>query len=180
MKEMIFQVGVITSPHGVAGEVKIFPTNDDPAHYKKFKKVLAKPLRGEKATVEYESNAYVELHIRQVKFFKNMVIVKFEEIASMNDAELNRGRELYITRDQAVPCKKNENFIADLIDMEVYNEDGKLLGICKDVLQTGANDVYVVELADGKELLLPAIRECILDVSVDENRMTVHVLEGLM
>jgi len=64
--------------------------------------------------------------------------------------------------------------------MEVYNEDGKLLGICKDVLQTGANDVYVVELADGKELLLPAIRECILDVSVDENRMTVHVLEGLM
>ena len=79
-----------------------------------------------------------------------------------------------------MPLGENENFIADLIDMEVVTDEGKALGTLIDVMETGANDVYVVETSDGEEILLPAIRDCILDVNVEEKRMTVHVLEGLL
>ena len=85
-----------------------------------------------------------------------------------------------MTRDQAVPLEENENFITDLIDMEVYTDEDKRLGILRDVLQTGANDVYVVETEEGKEVLLPAIPSCILKVDVEKARMTVHILEGLL
>ena len=85
-----------------------------------------------------------------------------------------------MTRDQAVPLEENENFITDLIHMEVYTDEGIRLGTLTDVLQTGANDVYVVETEEGKEVLLPAIPSCILKVSVEEARMTVHILEGLL
>ena len=85
-----------------------------------------------------------------------------------------------MTRDQAVPLEENENFITDLIDMEVYTDEGGRLGTLTDVLRTGANDVYVVETEEGKEVLLPAIGSCILDVDVEKGRMTVHILEGLL
>ena len=75
---------------------------------------------------------------------------------------------------------ENENFIADLSDMEVVTDEGKVLGTLTDVIETGANDVYAVKTPEGKEILLPAIRDCILDVNVDEKRMTVHVMEGLL
>ena len=91
-----------------------------------------------------------------------------------------KGKDLLIHREKAVPLGENENFIADLIDMEVVTDEGKALGTLIDVMETGANDVYVVETSDGEEILLPAIRDCILDVNVEEKRMTVHVLEGLL
>ena len=87
---------------------------------------------------------------------------------------------LCLQREEAVPLGENENFIADLIDMEVVTDEGKALGTLIDVMETGANDVYVVETSEGEEILLPAIRDCILDVNVEEKRMTVHVLEGLL
>jgi 16S rRNA processing protein RimM len=85
-----------------------------------------------------------------------------------------------VTRENAVKLKKNEYFIADLIGLSVYDEDEQLLGTLSDVLQTGANDVYVVELAGGKEVLIPAIKQCILDVDIEGGRMRVHLLEGLL
>lgn len=85
-----------------------------------------------------------------------------------------------MTRDKAVKLEENENFIADLIGMTVYEEDGSCLGTLTDVLQTGANDVYVVELNDGREVLIPAIRQCILEVDVEAATMKVHLLEGLL
>ena len=91
-----------------------------------------------------------------------------------------KGKDLLIPREEAVPLGENENFIADLIDMEVVTDEGKALGTLIDVMETGANDVYVVETSEGEEILLPAIRDCILDVNVEEKRMTVHVLEGLL
>lgn len=167
--EQTLRVGVISSTHGVRGEVKVFPTTDDPKRFKKLKTVTLDTGR-EKMT----------LNIEQVKFFKNMVILKFKGYDNINDVETWRQRDLLITRDQAVELKEDEYFITDLIGLTVVNEEEAVLGRVKDVLETGANDVYVVELTGGKELLLPAIKDCILNVDLEGGRMKVHVLDGLM
>lgn len=165
----ILQVGAVTSTHGIAGEVKVFPTTDDPARFKKLKRVLIDAKDGRK-----------ELEIIGVKFFKNMVILKFKDHNKIEDVMQYKGRALYVTRENAVKLKKNEYFIADLIDMQVFTEDGARLGVLTDVLQTGANDVYEVEMENGKSVLIPAIRQCILDVDTENSKMTVHLLEGLL
>ena len=167
--EDFLRVGVISSTHGVRGEVKVFPTTDDPARFKKLKEVILDTGR-EKKTLEIE----------QVKFFKNQVILKFKGFNNIDEIMPYKGKDLLIPREEAVPLGENENFIADLIDMEVVTDVGKVLGTLTDVIETGANDVYAVKTPEGKEILLPAIRDCILDVNVDEKRMTVHVMEGLL
>ena len=166
--EQMLRVGVITSTHGVRGEVKVFPTTDDAKRFKTLKKVML------------DGREPLELSIEQVKFFKNMVILKFKGYDNINDVETWRQRDLLITRDQAVELKEDEYFITDLIGLTVVNEEEVVLGRVKDVLETGANDVYVVELTGGKELLLPAIKDCILNVDLEGGRMKVHVLDGLM
>lgn len=166
--EQMLRVGVITSTHGVRGEVKVFPTTDDAKRFKTLKKVIL------------DGREPLELSIEQVKFFKNMVILKFKGYDNINDVETWRQRDLLITRDQAVELKEDEYFITDLIGLTVVNEEKTVLGRVKDVLETGANDVYVVELTSGKELLLPAIKDCILNVDLEDGRMKVHVLDGLM
>ena len=166
--EQMLRVGVITSTHGVRGEVKVFPTTDDAKRFKTLKKVIL------------DGREPLELSIVQVKFFKNMVILKFKGYDNINDVETWRQRDLLITRDQAVELKEDEYFITDLIGLTVVNEEEAVLGRVKDVLETGANDVYVVELTGGKELLLPAIKDCILNVDLEGGRMKVHVLDGLM
>ena len=122
----------------------------------------------------------MELEIGGVKFFKNQVILKFKGYDSINEIEKYKGMDLLVSREDAIPLGENENFIVDLIDMTVETDEGKILGTLIDVLQTGANDVYVVKTKEQKEILLPAIRDCILDVNVEEKRMRVHVLEGLL
>ena len=91
-----------------------------------------------------------------------------------------KGKNLFGTRENAVKLKKNEYFIADLIGMKVYTEDEAYLGVLNDVLATGANDVYEVRMENGKDVLIPAIRQCILDVDVENGVMKVHLLEGLL
>lgn len=166
--ENLLQVGVITSTHGVRGEVKVFPTTDDAARFKKLKKVILNDGKQE-----------LELEIASVKFFKNMVIVKFKGIDSLNDVEKYRKATLWVTRDQAVPLKENEYYVADLIGMSVVTEEGEELGIIKEVMQTGANDVYVVTKEGTPELLIPAIKQCIKQVDTKENRMTIYLMPGL-
>lgn len=165
--EDVFQVGVISTTHGIAGEVKVFPTTDDMNRFKKLKEVILDT--GKETQL---------LHIQQVRFFKNMVIVKFKEFRSINDVERMRGKSLYVTRENAVKLQKDEYFIADMIGIQVVSDEGEDLGILQDVMQTGANDVYVVE-KDGEELLIPAIKDCILSVNVEEGKMEVHLLPGL-
>lgn len=167
--ENLLRVGVITSTHGLAGEVKVFPTTDDMNRFKKLKKVMVDLGREQ-----------LELNIASVKFFKNMVILKFKEYSDINEAERLLKKDLLITREQAVPLAENENFICDMIGLKTVTDDGIELGTLKDVLQTGANDVYIVERPDGREILIPAIKQCILDVNIDEQKMTVHLLEGLL
>ena len=165
--EDVFQVGVISTTHGIAGEVKVFPTTDDMNRFKKLKEVILDT--GKETQL---------LHIQQVRFFKNMVIVKFKEFRSINDVERLRGKSLYVTRENAVKLQKDEYFIADMIGIQVVSDEGEDLGILQDVMQTGANDVYVVG-KDGEELLIPAIKDCILSVNVEEGKMEVHLLPGL-
>ena len=166
--EELLQVGVITSTHGLRGEVKVFPTTDDPKRFKKLKQVLLDTGREK-----------LELEVEQVRFFKQFVILKFKGYDDINQVEMYRKKPLLVTREHAVKLKKNEYFIADLIGMQVYTEDA-FLGNLEDVLQTGANDVYEVVTEEGKHILIPAIHQCILNVDVEGRRMDVHLLEGLV
>lgn len=167
--ENTLRVGVITSTHGVHGEVKVFPTTDDANRFKKLKTVILDKGREQQT-----------LNIESVKFFKNMVILKFKEFNNINEIEKYKGRDLLINREQAVKLGPDENFIVDLIGLKVITDEGESFGTVKDVLQTGANDVYVIEAADGKEYLFPAIKQCILDVDLDAGEMKVHIMEGLL
>ena len=167
--ENLLRVGVITSTHGVRGEVKVFPTTDDMNRFKKLKTVILDTGKEHKT-----------LNIESVKFFKNMVILKFKGFDNINDVEMWRQKDLLISRDQAVKLSPDENFIVDLIGLTVMTDEGEKLGVMKDVLQTGANDVYIVKMADGKEVLLPAIKDCILNVDLEKGEMLVHVLDGLL
>ena len=106
--------------------------------------------------------------------------MKFKGFDNINDIEIYKNKDILVTREDAVPLGPDENFIVDLIGLKVMTDEGEELGTLKDVLQTGANDVYVVEMTDGKELLLPAIKQCILNVDLEQQTMTVHVLDGLM
>ena len=167
--EQFLRVGVISSTHGIRGEVKVYPTTDDPERFLDLDEVILDTGREHKI-----------LEIEGVKFFKNQVILKFKGYDNINDIEKYLKKDLLVDREHAVELGENENFIADLIDMEVLTDEGKVLGTLTDVIETGANDVYAVKTPEGKEILLPAIRDCILDVNVDEKRMTVHVMEGLL
>ena len=159
--EDLLQVGVITQPHGVRGEVKVFPTTDDVKRFKKLKKVLLDTGKEK-----------IELEVQSTKSFKQFVI--------LNEIEKYRRCPLLVTREDAVKLEENEYFIADMIGMEVFTEDGSSFGILKDVIETGANDVYVIDSHAHEEVLIPAIKECILDVDVESQKMTIHLMDGLV
>ena len=167
--EQLLQVGIISSTHGVKGEVKVFPTTDDVNRFKKLKEVILDTGREKQ-----------KLKIEGVKFFKQFAILKFEGYDNINDIEKYKGKSLFVTRDNAVKLEKDEYFIADLIGMQVENEDGSFQGTLKDVIETGANDVYVVLSKEEKEVLIPAIKDCILSVDLEGGIMKVHLLDGLL
>ena len=168
MEDML-QVGVITQTHGVRGEVKVFPTTDDVNRFKKLKQVI---LDTGKETMSLE--------IQSVKFFKQFVILKFKGIDNINDIEKYKRCSLYVTREHAVPLEEDEYFIADMIGMEVCTEDGNIFGTLKDVIETGANDVYVIESAEHGEVLVPAIKECIRSGDIEKGQMMIHLMDGLI
>ena len=115
-----------------------------------------------------------------VKFFKKFAILKFKGIDHINDIEAYKGGELYVARENAQKLGKDEYFIADLLGVSVVDENGEKLGVLKDVIETGANDVYVVERENKKDLLIPAIKQCIRKVDVEAGEMEVHLMEGLL
>lgn len=167
--EDLLKVGVITTTHGVRGEVKVFPTTDEAERFLELDYVLLDTGRELR-----------RLEIQNVKFFKNLAILKFKGIDNINDIEMYKGRDLWIPREEGQELAEDEYYVADLIGMQVVLENGTVFGTLKDVMETGANDVYVINTKDKGEVLLPAIRECILDVNVEENTMTVHLMKGLL
>lgn len=167
--EDFFKVGVITTTHGVRGEVKVFPTTDDARRFKHLKEVILDT-----------GKERINLEIEGVKFFKQFVILKFKGIDNINDVEKYRQKELFVPRKNAVRLSRDEYFIADLMGLKVLDEQDGEIGTLEDVLETGANDVYVIRMTDGRELLLPAIKQCVLQVDVEAGFVKVHVLEGLL
>ncbi len=167
--EKMFQVGIITSTHGVHGEVKVFPTTDDVRRFKRLKEVILDTGK-EQITLEVEG----------AKFSKQLVILKFKGIDNINDVEKYRQKSLYVTRENAVRLRRDEYFIADLMGLRVHDEDGAEIGVLREVMETGANDVYVIDLDDGRELLLPAIKECVLHVDVEAGFVQIHIMPGLL
>ena len=156
--EDLLKVGVITTTHGVRGEVKVYPTTDEPERFLELKYVLLDTGRGLR-----------RLDIKNVKFFKNLVILKFDGVDNINDIEKYKGRDLWIPREEGQELEEDEYYIADLLGMTVLLEDGTEFGTLKDVMETGANDVYIIDSREHGEVLLPAIRECILDVDIEKN-----------
>ncbi|MBQ1492230.1 MAG: 16S rRNA processing protein RimM [Blautia sp.] len=167
--EDCLQIGVITSTHGLKGEVKIFPTTD-PERFDYLETCLVDTGRGEKRPLTVEG----------LRPFKNQFIVKFEGLDKIEDVEKYKGASLWVSREEAQDLEENEYYIADLIGMEVFLEDGSSFGRLKDVMETGANDVYIVDRPGKGEALIPAISQCILSVDVEEGKMVIHLLEGLV
>ena len=146
--EQFLQVGVISSTHGLRGEVKVFPTTDDAARFQTLKEVILDTGKG---------------------------------IDDINDIEKYKGKSLFVARENAVELEEDEYYIGDLIGMDVYTDESEeRFGVLKDVIETGANEVYIVQSERYGEVLLPAIHECILEVDPEEKKMTVHLMEGLI
>ena len=167
--EDLLKVGVITTTHGVRGEVKVYPTTDEPERFLELDYVLLDTGRELR-----------KLEIKNVKFFKNLVILKFKGVDTINAIDKYKGGDLWIPPKEGQELEEDEYYIADLLGMSVVLEDGQEFGTLKDVMETGANDVYIIDSAEHGEVLLPAIKECILDVDLEKNVMTIHLMKGLI
>lgn len=166
--ENLLQVGAILDTHGLRGEVKVFPTTDDPGRYDYLEDVI----------LEDKSGKQITLVVEKVRYFKNLVIVKFKDLDNINDVEQYKKCNLYVTRENAVELEADEYFVADLIGLMAKTDEGEELGQIKDVLTTGANDVYVIDTKEG-ELLVPAIHDCVQEVDLEAGVMMLHLLPGL-
>ena len=162
-------MGIITSPHGVRGEVKVYPTTDDVRRFKRLKEIILDTGK-ERLNLEIES----------VKFVKQFAVLKFKGYDNINDVEKFRQKSLLVARENAVRLKRDEYFIADLMGLKVLDEEEQEIGVLRQVIETGANDVYVIDMKDGRELLLSAIKQCVLEVDVEAGFIKIHILEGLL
>ncbi len=167
--EDYFRVGVFASTHGVRGEINLFPTTEDS---QRFHKGLPLFLDTGKEMLP--------LTVEGFKYFKNMVILKFEGYNNINDIEKYKGKELYVDRAHAIPLEEGEYYISDILGAEVISDENEKIGKLVDVMQTGANDVYIIKRPNGKEVLFPVIKECVLDVDTEQKVVRVHVMKGLL
>lgn len=166
-----FQVGVIASTHGLQGEVNVFPTTEDPNRFKKLKKVTLHTQRGEE----------IELDVQSARFFKKFVIVKFKQYNNINEVEKFRGCELTIDRKDAIKLEPGEFYCADLMGLSIVDEDDNLLGVVSDIIQTGANDVYeMTKDGSDEKVYIPAIKDCVKNIDLENKKITIHVIEGLL
>ncbi|MBQ9827536.1 MAG: 16S rRNA processing protein RimM [Lachnospiraceae bacterium] len=168
MKQEYFRVGVIVKPHGVRGEAKVYPTSEDPERYRDLKKVLITNGTGEFRTEVLSSR-------HQPPY----VIIRFEGIDTPEQVDRLRNYDVMVSRDDAIPLEEGQHYVADLIGMKVVTDEGEDLGTLKDILETGANDVYDVVSESGEEILIPGIDQCILAIDEETELITVHLLKGL-
>lgn len=166
--ESLLEVGQVVNTYGIKGFVKVIPLVDNNNQFNDFKVLYIQ-----------EKNNTHELQLEEVKFSKKLVLLKFKGIETIEQAEELRNLYLQAKRSD-IKLEKGAHFIVDLIGLEVYTEEGILLGKLKEVLQPGANDVYIVEDETKKEILLPAIPDVIKKIDIEENKMVVKLLEGLI
>lgn len=163
-----FEIGKIAGTHGIKGTLKIFPTTDVPERFELLDEVILE-IKNEKKVCKVDKVAY----------HKNFVLLTLKEYNDINQVEGFKNGRVLITEEKALPLGKDEYYTRDLYDMEVYTDEGERLGTLKEVYTTGANDVYGVKDENGNEILIPAIKQCIIAVDVTNRKMTVKLLEGL-
>ena len=163
------EIGQIVNTFGIKGFVKVNPFVDDISRFDDLKKVYIK-----------KQKALKELEVEEVKYHKNMVLVKFKGIDKVEEAETLRNSYLEVDRENAIELQEGEYFIADLLGLDVITDEGNTLGKLEDIFNTGSNDIYVVKDELGKQILLPAISEVIKEINLEENKILVHLLEGLI
>ena len=163
-----FELGQIVNTYGIKGFVKVVPFTDDITRFEDLKEIF----------IDYKRELLL-VHIEEVSYSKANVLLKFKEFPDINMVEKFKNCYLKIKRENAVKLPKNSYFIADLIGLEVHTEDGRLLGKVDDIFKTGSNDVYVVKDEMGKQILLPAIKEVIKNVDIDNKKILVNLIKGL-
>lgn len=166
--ENYFIIGDIVNTQGIKGEMRVIPCVDEVTRFELLDKVYI-DLKGK----------ITEYQVQSVRYHKQFVLLKLKGIDDMTSAERLKGSIVKITEDMAIPCEEGEYYVRDLYDMTVFTDEGENLGIITDVLFTGANDVYVITPENGKDILIPAIKQVVLDVDVENKKMTVKLLEGL-
>ena len=163
------EIGQIVNTFGIKGFVKVNPWVNDVTRFDDLKKVYIKIRKEEKV-----------LEIEEVKYHKNQVLLKFKGVETVEQAEMLRNAILEIDRKDAIPLEKGEYFIADLLESEVYTDEGEKLGILEDIFNTGSNDIYVVKNELGKSILLPRIKDVFKEIDVENKKIIVHLIEGLI
>ncbi|TYQ18230.1 UNVERIFIED_CONTAM: 16S rRNA processing protein RimM [Acetivibrio alkalicellulosi] len=166
-----FEIGKIVNTHGVKGEIKIIPLTDDPNRFSELKCLFIAP------SISTEMEKY---NVEGVKYQKNFVILKLEEINDIDTAQSFKDKFVIIDRKDAIKLEKESYFICDLININVFDESGNNLGYLKEVLKTGSNDVYIVKNNTGKEILIPALKTVIKGVFLEEKKMVVSLPQGLI
>ena len=168
MKERL-EVGQIVNTFGIKGFVKVYPYVNDISRFDDLKTVYVKLKKQES-----------KLEIEEVKYQKNMVLIKFKGIETVEQAELLRNSYIEIDRSQAIPLEKDEYFIADLLGLDVYLDTGEKLGVLDDIYNTGGSDIYVVKNELGKQFLLPYIDDVVKNIDLENGKITVHIIDGLI
>lgn len=167
--EQYFEIGKITGTHGIRGTMRVFPTTQDPTRFERLKEVIVE-IRGKREI----------FHIQKVAYHKQFVLLTVKEITDINVAELYKNGTIIIPDSAAIPLEEDEYYTRDLYGLKVITEDGEALGELTKIYVTGANDVYGVQKSpEDKELLIPAIKDCIKKVDLEAGIMTVALLEGL-
>lgn len=163
------EIGQIVNTFGIKGQVKVVPFTNDINRFDELKKVYI-----------VNKSSRKEVEIEDVKYHKNMVLLKFKGFDKIEDVESFRNSYLEIDRQDGKNLEEGEYYIVDLIGLDVVSDEGKNLGKLDDIFNTGSNDIYVVKDELGKQLLLPAIKEVIKEVDLENKKITVHLLEGLV
>ncbi len=164
----LLEVGKIVNTHGLRGEVKAVPWTDYPEVFEDIEYVYVKKRTGDE-----------RLDISGIKYQKNNLILRFEQIKDINQAESYKNCVLYAERDMLGELSEGVYYIADLIGCEVVKEDGGKVGVIADVFNTGGSDIYDVKREGGKNLLLPVIDDVVLKVDINNKKITVRMMEGL-
>ena len=169
MKQEYFEIGQIVNTFGIKGFVKVNPFTDDMERFAELKSVLV-----------VKNKELIEMQIGEIKYQKNVVLIKFKGIEDINMAEKYKGCYIKIKRENARKLPKDTYFIADLIGMQVYDEQGNLLGKVNDIYNNKVHDIYVIKDDLGKQILLPSTKEVIKQIDMDNDRIVVHLIEGLV
>ncbi len=165
----MYLVGKVLKPRGLSGELKVSIITSFPNHFKQLQTLF---IQNERQWLPY--------HIEQVRFSDKFVYLRFAGIQTVEQAALLRNKELYIRAEHLQKLKEGEYYIHDLIGLPVFNEENQLLGSITDVENFGGNDVYELELTNGERHLIPAIRDVVKAIDIENKRMTIHVMEGLL